>query len=325
MAPSPSRELRLLANLVRRDRRDPITVVGASLPLHPVPAATQDRNDLTLDVLLALTQKDDVTGPRLSRRRRLRLGHDQRPSRRRADSPRAFGGSRQSGLARCLREERAHQRAQRSAAASPRSQFSSTRVAWIASFSTQGPNRHRAHGTWPKQTKQLSSNRHVEPQRGQPVTCVTAVGSEAGSEHSIARPRSSLGMSRRLVPTPRLAKSATFSPAMRPRPPSQRLSSRSCGPPLILGPGPGTSPHISTKEALANAWAEPRIEVLEEQCVAAFRNRLDFETVRFFASRSRSPASMCALLGPRRLRPNPRWPPARFPRGSARVPRASAR
>src|SRR3990172_5810669 len=117
MAPSPSRELRLLANFVFRDRRDPITVVDASLPFHPVPPAAQDRNDLPLDVLLALTQKDDVTGPRLRRRRRLRLGHDQRPSCRRADSLRAFGSSPRSGLARRLREERAHQRAQRSAAA----------------------------------------------------------------------------------------------------------------------------------------------------------------------------------------------------------------
>src|SRR6266481_1398698 len=69
----------LLANLVDRHRRDPITIINARRPLHPVPAAAQDRDDLTLDVLRALAQHDDITGSRLRRRRwrRLRLGHEQ--------------------------------------------------------------------------------------------------------------------------------------------------------------------------------------------------------------------------------------------------------
>src|SRR5713101_3770180 len=112
-----TRALQLLANLIRRDCRDPIAVVNAGLPLHPVSAAAQDRNDLTLDVLLALAQHDDIPGSRLRRWRRLRLDHEQSLSCRRANSLRAFGTSRRSGLARRLREERAHQRAQLSAPA----------------------------------------------------------------------------------------------------------------------------------------------------------------------------------------------------------------
>src|SRR6266436_8061769 len=72
-----ARALQLLANLLSRDCRDPIAVVNAGLPFHPVPAAAQDRNDLTLDVLLAQAQHDDIPGPRLRRRRWLRLGHEQ--------------------------------------------------------------------------------------------------------------------------------------------------------------------------------------------------------------------------------------------------------
>src|SRR6266567_3296892 len=72
-----ARELQLLSNLLSRDCRDPIALVNTGLPLHPVPAAAQHRNDLTLDVLLALAQHDDIPGSRLRRRRRLRLGHEQ--------------------------------------------------------------------------------------------------------------------------------------------------------------------------------------------------------------------------------------------------------
>src|SRR6266567_1006611 len=72
-----ARELQLLSNLLSRDCRDPIAEVNAGLPLHPVPAAAQDRNDLTLYVLLALAQHDDIPGSRLRRRRRFRLGHEQ--------------------------------------------------------------------------------------------------------------------------------------------------------------------------------------------------------------------------------------------------------
>jgi hypothetical protein len=79
--PKRTRRLRLLANLVDRDGRNPITVVNASRPLHPVPAGAQDRNDLTLDLLLALTEHDDITRSRLRTRRWLPLGHDRRASR----------------------------------------------------------------------------------------------------------------------------------------------------------------------------------------------------------------------------------------------------
>src|SRR5712691_10329824 len=79
---APRAWLRLLANLVDGDGGDPVAVVDTRGPLHPVSAAAQDGNDLPLDVLLALAQHDDITGPGLRRRRRrwLRLGHDQ-PSR----------------------------------------------------------------------------------------------------------------------------------------------------------------------------------------------------------------------------------------------------
>src|SRR5712691_5953939 len=74
--PTGTTWLRLLANLVDRDGRNPITVVSASRPLHPVPAGAQDRNDLTLDILLTLTEYDDITRSRLRTRKWLPLGHD---------------------------------------------------------------------------------------------------------------------------------------------------------------------------------------------------------------------------------------------------------
>src|SRR5258705_3991358 len=79
--------LALLANLLRGDGRHPILIVGPCQPSHFVAAVHQDRDDFTLDILLALTQHDDVTGSQLWARWRRRLGlrHDQR-------SPRVLSG-----------------------------------------------------------------------------------------------------------------------------------------------------------------------------------------------------------------------------------------